>query len=257
MSNNHDAYASSGPGAVPTDAGKVETAKHEASDLAHTTADKAGGVVDTAKEEASVVAGEAKDQVRDLYAQTKHELSDQARTQQQRLASGMRSTSDELQSMAAGSTTSGLATDLVRQASTRLAGMSAWLGEREPAAVLDEVKRFARRKPGTFILAAAVTGIVVGRLTRALASSAADEKKAAEARANAAGPAATPAAAATSASAVPAAGAVPPTGVMPPTRTATGVASGGRAEETPIYSQSSSDLTGDAPTEDGYVRPNP
>jgi hypothetical protein len=257
MSNNHDAYASSGPGVASADAGKMETAKHEASDLAHTTADKAGSVVDTAKEEASVVVGEAKSQVRDLYAQTKHELSDQARTQQQRLASGMRTTSDELQSMTAGSTTSGLATDLVRQASTRLASMSAWLGEREPAEVLDEVKRFARRKPGTFILAAAVTGVVVGRLTRALASSAADDKKAAEARASAAGPVATPAATMPSARAVPAAGAVPSTGVTPPTRPATGVASGGAAEETPIYSQSSSDLIGDEPTEDGYVRPNP
>jgi hypothetical protein len=43
------------------------------------------------------------------------------------------------------------------------------------------VKRFARRKPGVFILAAAVTGVVVGRLTRALASNASDEKDAAPA----------------------------------------------------------------------------
>lgn len=38
------------------------------------------------------------------------------------------------------------------------------------------MKRYARRKPGTFIAIAAVAGVVVGRLTRALAAAASDEK---------------------------------------------------------------------------------
>ena len=63
---------------------------------------------------------------------------------------------------------------MVQQVSARLSSASSWLGDRDPSSVLDEVKRFARRRPGTFILAAAITGIVVGRLTRALASNASD-----------------------------------------------------------------------------------
>ncbi|MCB8044091.1 hypothetical protein JM654_07190 [Microbacterium oxydans] len=122
-------------------------------------------------------SGEAKTQAKDLYAQTQRELSEQANTQQQRLAGGLRSVSDELGSMATNSDGSGVASDLVQQVSGRLSAAATWLGDRDPGSVLTEVKRYARRKPGTFILAAAIGGIVVGRLTRALAANASDEKK--------------------------------------------------------------------------------
>ena len=40
------------------------------------------------------------------------------------------------------------------------------LQNREPAELLDEVRSFARRKPGLFLLGAAAAGVVAGRLTR-------------------------------------------------------------------------------------------
>ena len=52
--------------------------------------------------------------------------------------------------------------------------------------MLTEVKRYARRKPGTFIIGAAIAGIAFGRLTRALAANAAADSEAAAARTNAA-----------------------------------------------------------------------
>jgi hypothetical protein len=39
------------------------------------------------------------------------------------------------------------------------------LQSREPAELLDEVRRFARRKPGMFLLGAAAAGVLAGRLT--------------------------------------------------------------------------------------------
>ena len=63
----------------------------------------------------------------------------------------------------------GVATDLLRQGSQRLSSAGTWLSDRDPSSVLAEVKSFARRKPGTFIIGAAILGIVAGRLTRALA----------------------------------------------------------------------------------------
>ena len=39
------------------------------------------------------------------------------------------------------------------------------LQTRDPAELLDEVRSFARRKPGIFLLGAAAAGIVAGRLT--------------------------------------------------------------------------------------------
>ncbi|WP_394194063.1 hypothetical protein [Microbacterium foliorum] len=152
------------------DSGKAEAAKNEAAGLADTAGTQAKDVIGTAKAEAASVVGEAKTQAKDLYAQTTRELKEQAHTQQQRLAGGLRSVSDELGSMAANSEGSGVASDLVQQVAGRLSGAASWLGDRDPASVLTEVKRYARREPGTFILGAAIVGVAVGRLTRALAS---------------------------------------------------------------------------------------
>jgi hypothetical protein len=43
-----------------------------------------------------------------------------------------------------------------------------WLDSHGPDEVLDEVRSFARRRPGTFLLIAAGAGVVLGRLTRGL-----------------------------------------------------------------------------------------
>ena len=155
--------------------GSLDTAKQEASELKDTAVSEAGHVADTAKGEAKAVAQEVKYQAKDLYAQTQRELKDQAQVQQHRVAVGLRSVSDELRSMTANAENPGLAADLLNQVSTRLSGAPSWLGDRDPSAVLSEVKSFARRKPGTFIIGAAILGIVAGRLTRALASNASDE----------------------------------------------------------------------------------
>ena len=177
MSDSYGTTSLDGSGVRSAEeSGKIDAVKQEAADLKDTATAEAKDVLETAKDEASTVLGEAKFQAKDLYAQTQQELKEQASTQQQRIAVGLRSVSDELGSMAANSHGGGMASDLVQQVSTRLSSASSWLGERDPSAVLDEVKRFARRRPGTFILAAAVTGIVVGRLTRALASNASADK---------------------------------------------------------------------------------
>ncbi|MCR2817173.1 hypothetical protein [Microbacterium jiangjiandongii] len=158
--------------------GKVDTAKAEASDLKDTTVSKATDVASTVKGEASSVLGEAGTQAKQLYAQTQRELKEQASAQQQRLASGLRSVGSELESMSANGDQQGVAADLVRQAATRISGAASWLGDRDPGSVLNEVKSYARRKPGMFIAGAAIAGVVVGRLTRALAANASDDKAA-------------------------------------------------------------------------------
>jgi vacuolar-type H+-ATPase subunit H len=148
----------------------METAKQEASNVAGTAKDEAKHVARTAKEEAKEVGREARTQVSRLYDEARTELSDQAAHRQDRLAQGLRSASDELQSMASSSTNGGVATDLVRQAATRLNGAASWLGDRQPGDVLEEVKRYARRRPVVFLGLAALAGVVVGRLTRSIAA---------------------------------------------------------------------------------------
>ncbi|MFD5214180.1 hypothetical protein [Microbacterium sp. NPDC058345] len=185
MSDNYETSSPSGSDVqTPGSSGKVEAAKQEAADLKDVAATEAKDVLGTAKDEAATVVGEVKSQAKELYAQTQRELKEQANTQQQRVAGGLRSVSDELGSMASSSESGGIAGELVQQVSGRLSSAATWLGERDPSSVLTEVKRFARRKPGTFILGAAIVGVVAGRLTRALASNASDEKDAATASAS-------------------------------------------------------------------------
>lgn len=146
----------------------TDVAKDQAADVAGTARDAGKHVAGVAGEQAGQVASEATHQVKQLVHQTKGELTEQAATQQQRVASGLRSLSKELGTMAQGSEQSGMATDLVHQASERTNAVASWLEQREPGHVLDEVTRFARQRPGTFLALAAGAGLLVGRLGRGL-----------------------------------------------------------------------------------------
>ena len=157
----------------------ADTAKHEAGEVKDAAAGAAKDVAATAKHEAGGVARETKNQARALLEESRHELRDQASKQQQRLAAGLTSVGDDLGSMAAGSQSSGVASDIVQQVSDRVGAAGAWLADRDPAAVFSEVKSFARRRPGVFIAAGVLAGVVVGRLTRALASNAGNASKSA------------------------------------------------------------------------------
>jgi hypothetical protein len=144
----------------------VDTAKGEAANVKDTAADAASGVKDVAKSEVSNVAGEAKYQARNLVDQTRSQLRDQTSNQQSQLASRLNSWASELGSMASKSDDSGPMTDLAHEASRRVGEISHWLDNHEPRDVLDEVKRFARRRPVTFLALAAAAGVVAGRVTR-------------------------------------------------------------------------------------------
>lgn len=155
-----------------TGTSRTDAAKEEAGEVARTAADSAQGVAETAKSEAANVASEAKANAKDLLNQARHDLTQQAGAQQQKVASGLRSVADELHSMAQASDQPGVATDLVRQAAERSSSVAAWLDGRDPGSLLDEVKSFARQRPGTFLLLAAGAGVLAGRLSRSLSAGA-------------------------------------------------------------------------------------
>jgi hypothetical protein len=144
----------------------VDTAKSEAGNIKDTAAGAASDVKDVAKGEVSNVASEAKYQARNLVDQTRSELRGQVGNQQSQLATRLNSWASELGSMASKSDDSGPMTDLAQEASRRVGEVSHWLDNHEPSDLLDEVKRFARRRPGTFLALAAAAGVVAGRLTR-------------------------------------------------------------------------------------------
>ena len=154
----------------------ADAARDQAQNVASDAKDAALSVAGVAKDEAKGVAAEARTQAKDLIAQTTSELKDQAATQQKRVASGLRSVGDEFESMADGSV-GGVASELVRTLGDRAESVASWLDGRDPGSLLDEVKSFAARKPGTFIAIAAGVGVVAGRLTKSLAAAASDDAK--------------------------------------------------------------------------------
>jgi hypothetical protein len=158
----YDQPVSSGSGGGST----VDTARGEAANVKDTAVGAASGVKDTAKSEVSNVAGEAKYQARNLVDQTRSELQGQVTNQQSQLASTLNGWASELGSMASKSDDSGPMTDLAQEASRRVGEISHWLDNHEPSDVLDEVKRFARRRPVAFLALAAAAGVVAGRVTR-------------------------------------------------------------------------------------------
>ena len=130
----------------------------------------------TAKDQAAQVADEAKVQARQVYDQAKQEFSEQVGSQHRRAASGITALADELESMVRGSDQHGVVNDLAQQASDRAREAAQWLEARQPGEVLDEVRSFARRRPGAFLAAAAVVGLVGGRLTRGLTDQAREDR---------------------------------------------------------------------------------
>ncbi|TCC07754.1 hypothetical protein [Kribbella soli] len=159
----------------PPAEGVAETARDQAGQLKETSADAAREVAGTAKEKVSDVTSDVRAETRRLASQTRQELAGQARQQQDRAATGLRSVSDELRGMAEHGQ-SGLGAQLARQGADFTDQAADFLQQHEPADVLDEVRSYARRRPGTFLLVAAAAGVVAGRLTRALASGGADER---------------------------------------------------------------------------------
>ena len=151
---------------------KTDTAKGEASEVKQQAAESAQNVTETAKAEAAHVAGEVKSNAKDLLHQARTDLTAQAGTQQQKAAQGLHSISSELHTMASASDQPGVATDLIRQAAERSSSVATWLENRDPGSLLNEVKSFARQRPGTFLLAAAGAGILAGRLSRSLSAGA-------------------------------------------------------------------------------------
>ncbi len=129
----------------------------------------AQNVAQTAKEQTRQVTGEVATQARSVAADVRDSVTNQAHAQNDRLAEGIRRLADELDEMAYDRKDSPARTVVSRvaQSSRQLAD---YLAERGPEGVLEEVQDFARRRPGTFLVSAAVAGFVVGRVGKGVLS---------------------------------------------------------------------------------------
>ena len=156
-----------GTGVVPPDAqSKTDVARDEAVDVGRQAGHAGSQVAHTATDQAKEVTAEARKQAKDLLDQGLEQVRGQASDGQHRAAGQLSSLADELREMSDKADQSEMAGDLVRQVADKAQSVATWLEDREPGDVLDEVRSFARRRPGMFLIGAAVAGVVAGRLTK-------------------------------------------------------------------------------------------
>jgi len=147
----------------------TDTAKSEAANVGSTAKDAGGQVAATAADQAKNVAGETRRQAQDLINQAQSQVQEQTAVQKDKAATSLRSLSHELRSIAEGNAPqNGMTSDLTRQAADKMQEIASWIEQRDAGSMLEEVRQLARRKPGTFLLGAALAGVAAGRLTRGM-----------------------------------------------------------------------------------------
>lgn len=159
---------STGSGTAPQAAkdAAVEGAS-QAREVAGTATEGAKEVAAEASRQAGELASQASAQAKDAYRKANDELKQQASVQTGRAAEGMRSLSSQLEALTNGRPQeAGAVGDYARQATDKLGEIAGRLEDGGFDGVLDDVKRFARRSPGLFLLGAGAAGFVAGRLLR-------------------------------------------------------------------------------------------
>jgi hypothetical protein len=157
-----------GPNGPSREGEKMETAKAESAEVAETAKQAGKDVMSEVSEQSSAVAHTAKDQIQQLATQTRQELKAQSEQRGEQVAVRLQTWAGQLKALAEGRVEdAGELRALVGDAQQRLESYASSLRERGPDGVLQDVRRFARRRPGMFLLAAGVTGFAIGRLVKA------------------------------------------------------------------------------------------
>jgi hypothetical protein len=154
------------PTATPATGSTTDVAKDQAVNVAQSAKESGKQVASTAADEVGNVTSEARRQAKDLGREFSSQAQQQAALQKDKAAGGLHSLGGELRSMAQQGGQSGPLTDLTHQAADKVTELATWLEHRDPGSLVEEVRTYARRKPGTFLVGAVIAGIVAGRLTR-------------------------------------------------------------------------------------------
>ena len=154
----------------------VDQGRQTASAAADAGSQVAGAGIDGARQvatDAAQQAGEvtrlATDQARDLVEQAQSQLREQAGTQAQKAAGGLRDVSSQVRALSEGrADQAGIAADGARQLAQKIDTLAARIDERGFDGTVEDLRDLARRRPGLFLLGAAAAGFAVSRLGRGL-----------------------------------------------------------------------------------------
>lgn len=147
----------------------ASAAAQAGSQVASTAAEGARQVASEAAQQVSGVTQQATTQAKDFAQQAQSRLAEQASNQTQRAAGGLRELSQKMRALGEGHPEqAGAAGDAVRQVADKLGELAGRVEQRGFEGTVEDVRELARRRPGMFLMTAAVAGFAVGRLGRGL-----------------------------------------------------------------------------------------
>jgi len=156
----------------------TQGAGQQASQVASTGVESAKNVANEAATQMKDVAGQAKQQIHTLVGQTKDEMRTQAESKGREAATGLRTISDQIRALAEGRPEeASKLTPYLDDARQRVMGFADTLEQRGPQGLMEDMTRFARRKPGMFLMMAAAAGFGLGRVVRAGAASQSEQNE--------------------------------------------------------------------------------
>lgn len=153
--------------ATATDPRPTNQAKDAAGKVASQATDRASSVAQTAKSEARTVTADAKDQAADVLHKSRSELRDRAGDQTAALSSTLGDLAGQLGSMADGTDDPDAPmARLAKSAAHQLQDRAERLDDGGFDGMVSDLKRFARNRPGAFLLGSVAAGFAIGRLAK-------------------------------------------------------------------------------------------
>jgi uncharacterized protein YjbJ (UPF0337 family) len=152
-------------------AGRVQaagqTAKEQASATAGQAREAAGEVAGTALDQAKTVAGEARRQAGSAVGDLRGRVTEEVEGQTRRAAGTVHQWADDLAELARNTPDDSPARNLVSKAADGGHRAADYLDRHGVEGMTEDLKGFARRRPGAFLAGAALAGFAVGRMAKA------------------------------------------------------------------------------------------
>ncbi|HUQ62042.1 hypothetical protein [Lentzea sp.] len=146
--------------------GMPAAARDEGSEVAQHAMEAAGQVGSTVRDQAAQVTHETAGQARRVVGDVRERVASEAEQQATRVSKQLGRIADELGEMARGASPDSLSAGAIQGVADTSRQAARFLDERGAQGLLDSARDYARRKPGMFLLGAAVAGFLVGRVAK-------------------------------------------------------------------------------------------
>lgn len=145
-----------------------EAATTAATEVASTAKEQASNVASTSAQQAQEVARDAAAHAKDVLGQSRDQLRGHADEQARAFGGTLEQLGTQLQGMLRGEAPPpGPVSDIAHQLASGASQFGSRLSNEGIGGAFDDIKRFARRRPGLFLVTALGAGVVVGRMLRA------------------------------------------------------------------------------------------